>query len=237
MLTSAVPSSGCSQLHQMLSDTAAGRSRTPAAGIHRPMLRRARSASKKRILQSSTHSEPPKTPVYSYHCTSHTSCENPLPRISHGHENSPTVYQYSVAIHPAMSKVYARAFGPFFETVWNNMKAIMLSVVEASVAATGPTGVAFHIHHTVEMFHSAKVSAAQPNMRHHERRVWSYDALIHSSGIMAKGSVSPVMPSQPGESRTTERITAANLRNMVCDFYVGKSSQMSADFKIFHTFV
>ena len=78
---------------------------------------------------------------------------------------------------------------------------------------------------------------AQPNMRHHERRVWSYDALIHSSGIMAKGSVSPVMPSQPGESRTTERITAANLRNMVCDFYVGKSSQMSADFKIFHTFV
>ena len=182
------------------------------------MLRRARSASKKRMLQSSTHSEPPKTPVYSYHCTSHMSCENPLPRISHGHENSPTVYQYSVAIHPAMSKVYASAFGPFFATVWNNMKAIMLSVVEASVAATGPTGVAFHIHQTVEMFHSAK-------------------ALIHSSGIMAKGSVSPVMPSQPGESRTTERITAANLRNMVCDFYVGKSSQMSADFKIFHTFV
>ena len=82
-------------------------------------------------------------------------------QISHGH-NSPTVYQYSVAIHPAMSKVYASVFGPFFATVWNNMKAIMLSVVEASVAATGPTGVAFHIHQTVEMFHSAKVSAAQP---------------------------------------------------------------------------
>ena len=104
-LTSVVPSAGCCQLHQMPSDTAAGTSSMPAAAAQRAALRRARIASKKRMLQSSTHSEPPKTPVYSYHCTSHASCENPLPRISHGHENSPTVYQYSVAIHPATSSV------------------------------------------------------------------------------------------------------------------------------------
>ncbi len=50
------------------------------------------------------------------------------------------------------------------------MKATRFSVVDASVAATGPTGVAFHIHQMVAMFHSAKASAAHPSMRHHERR-------------------------------------------------------------------
>ena len=50
------------------------------------------------------------------------------------------------------------------------MNAKVLSVVEASVAATGPTGVAYQIHHTVAAFHSAKVSAAQPSTRRHERR-------------------------------------------------------------------
>ena len=75
------------------------------------------------------------------------------------------------------------------------MKAIMLKNVEASNRrATGPTGVAFHSHHTVATFHSAKVSAAQPNMRRHERREASYDELIHSSGTSANGSVRPVAP-------------------------------------------
>ncbi len=70
------------------------------------------------MLLASTHSEPPNTPVYSYHCTRRTSCENPLPRMSHGHENSPVVYQYSVVIQAATSRVYARDLGAFFETVW-----------------------------------------------------------------------------------------------------------------------
>ncbi len=105
MVTRAVLSSGCSQLSQMPSDRAMGRSSMHAAATQRRTLRRACQASKKRMLQSSTHSEPPKTPVYSYHCTAHTSCEKPLPRMSHGHENSPTVYQYSVASHAATSTV------------------------------------------------------------------------------------------------------------------------------------
>ena len=104
MLTSAAPSSGCSQLPQMASDTAIGTATTHAAAVHRRTVR-ARRASKIRIFESSTHSVPPKTPVYSYHCTAHTSCENPLPRMSHGHEKSPTVYQYSVAIHAVTSVV------------------------------------------------------------------------------------------------------------------------------------
>ena len=41
--------------------------------------------------------------MYSYHCTAQTSCEKPLPRMSHGHEKSPTVYQYSVVIHAVTS--------------------------------------------------------------------------------------------------------------------------------------
>ena len=57
------------------------------------------------MLVTSTHSEPPNTPVNSYHCTAHGDSENPFPRISHGNENSPTVYQYSVAIQPATSSV------------------------------------------------------------------------------------------------------------------------------------
>ena len=60
------------------------------------------------------------------------------------------------------------------------MKAIMFIVVEASVAAGGPTGVAYQIHQIVRAFHSTNASVAQPNMPHHERRVSSYDALTHS---------------------------------------------------------
>ncbi len=94
------------------------------------------------------------------------------------------------------------------------MKAIMLSVTEASVAATGPTGVANHIHQIVSMFQSEKVNAAQPKTRHHERRDASYEALIQSSGTSAAGSVSPVMPSHPAESRSADARTAAILSNM-----------------------
>lgn len=50
------------------------------------------------------------------------------------------------------------------------MKAIMLRVEEASVAANGPTGVAYQIHQTVAAFQSANASSAQPNMPHHARR-------------------------------------------------------------------
>lgn len=94
------------------------------------------------------------------------------------------------------------------------MKAIMFIVVDASVAAGGPTGVAYQIHQIVRAFHSTNASVAQPNMPHHERRVSSYDALTHSSGTNPIRSVMPVMPSHPGESRMADRITAANLRNM-----------------------
>ena len=102
-LTRAVPSSGCSQLCQMHSDAIIGSATEQAAAAHRRVLRRACNASKISMLDSNTHSVPPKTPVYSYHCTAQTSCEKPLPRMSHGHEKSPTVYQYSVVIHAVTS--------------------------------------------------------------------------------------------------------------------------------------
>ena len=50
------------------------------------------------------------------------------------------------------------------------MKAIILSVVDANVAANGPTGVAYHIHQIVDIFHSANAKDAQPNTRHHDLR-------------------------------------------------------------------
>ena len=68
-------------------------------------VRRETSASNSRMFATSVQSVPPKMPVYSYHCTAQTSCEKPLPSSSHGHENSPTVYQYSVAIHALTSTV------------------------------------------------------------------------------------------------------------------------------------
>ena len=85
-----------------------------------------------------------------------------------------------------------------------------------------PTGVAYQIHQIVSAFHSTKVSVAQPNMRHHERRDPSYDALTHSRGTNPTRSVSPVVLSHPGESRRAERITAASLRNMEGDFMTAK---------------
>ena len=90
----------------------------------------------------------------------------------------------------------------------------MLSSVEASVAATGPTGVAFQIHHTVAAFHPVKTSSAQPKTRHHERRDASYEKAIHSSGTKAVRRGMPVRPSHPAERRSTERRTAADRRNM-----------------------
>ena len=101
-LTATLPSPGCFQLPRMASETAIGTMTMQAAAIHR-RAERVRRASKIRMLESSTHSVPPKTPVYSYHCTAQTSCEKPLPRMSHGHEKSPTVYQYSVVIHAVTS--------------------------------------------------------------------------------------------------------------------------------------
>ena len=89
----------------MPSDRATGIKSAAPAAIHRFTLRRVCQALKNRMLHTSTHSEPPKTPVYSYHCTAHTSCEKPLPKMSQGHENSPAVYQYSVAIQAATSVV------------------------------------------------------------------------------------------------------------------------------------
>ena len=72
--------------------------------------------SKKRMLQTRTHSEPPKTPVHSYHCIAQVSFAKPFPRMSHGNETSPLRYQYSAAIHTDTSMQYARAFGARFET-------------------------------------------------------------------------------------------------------------------------
>ena len=94
----------------------------------------------------------------------------------------------------------------------------MLSVVDTSVAAIGPTGVANQIHHTVTTFQRAKVKAAHPNMCHQSRRVEPYESLIHSKGIKAMGSVNPVIESHPGASRSAESSAAANLRDMKGDF-------------------
>ena len=196
-----------------------------AAATARRRTLRLRHASKSRRLQTRTHSEPPKTPVYSYHCTAHTSCEKPLPKTSHGHEKSPAVYQYSVVIQAATSTVEASALGARFETVWNSMKAKRLSDAETSVAATGPTGVAYPIHHTVAAFHSTKTSAAHPSMPHQPRRVAGCTDSIHSSGTRATGSVSPVPESQAGERSATESATAANLRSIRKRIYERKSSQ------------
>ena len=104
MLTRTVPWSGCRHAAPMQSETAGG-STTAAAAARIRRRERERRASKTSRLQTSTHSEPPKTPVYSYHCTAHMSCENPLPSTSHGHENSPVVYQYSVEIQAATKVV------------------------------------------------------------------------------------------------------------------------------------
>ncbi len=61
----------------------AGRTTTAAAAAAR-RRERVRNASNMNTFDSSTQSEPPKTPVQLYHCTAHTSPEKPCPSISHG---------------------------------------------------------------------------------------------------------------------------------------------------------
>ena len=117
------------------------------------------------------------------------------------------------------------------------MKASMLRNVEASVAAMGPTGVAFQIHQTVIAFQSTKVSSAQPNMPHQARREPSRSALSQSSGTKATSSVRPVMPSHPVERRSAERIAAANFRSMCVVLTSTKVVKATENFKIIPIFV
>ena len=90
----------------------------------------------------------------------------------------------------------------------------MLSVVATSVAAIGPTGVAFQIHQTVATFHKTNVSNDQPKTRHQSRRESPYESLIHNSGTNPTRVVKPLNPSHPNESSTTAVNTAINLRDI-----------------------
>jgi hypothetical protein len=68
-------------------------------------------------------------------------------------------------------------------------------------------GVAIHIHHTVTTFQPTNVRAAHPAMRHQSRAEEPSESLIYNSGTNARSSVRPLPPTQPKESRATERST------------------------------
>ena len=61
---------------------------------------------KKPRLQSHTQSEPPMTPVYSYHCTLWVLPANAWPSTSQGQDMSTSKYLASQAIHIAARKIY-----------------------------------------------------------------------------------------------------------------------------------
>ena len=98
----------------------------------------------------------------------------------------------------------------------------MLSVVEASVAAGGPTGVANQIHQIVEAFQRTNVKHAQKNILHQSRREDPKEALTDNNGTSATDSVRPDNESHPEASKSAERIAAANLRCMKCYFFTTK---------------
>ena len=90
-----VRSDGSSYVAYIISETTAGSSNATAGAIHRTGSRRRFHASNTSRFTTSTHSDPPSAPVYSYHCTNFTSIENPLPSTSHGNEISPFRKRYS----------------------------------------------------------------------------------------------------------------------------------------------
>src|SRR6056297_1107197 len=49
------------------------------------------------------HKLPPRTPVYSYHCTHSALKAKPFPSVSHGHDISVLKYKYSKVIHQKTS--------------------------------------------------------------------------------------------------------------------------------------
>jgi hypothetical protein len=82
------------------------------------LLRIVKHASKARIFTNNTHNEPPKTPVYSYHCTAQGSSAKPFPSVSHGKESAGAwVYRYSPAIHAVINIMYEIAFETLFDAI------------------------------------------------------------------------------------------------------------------------
>ncbi len=153
---------------------------------------------------------PPNTPVYSYHCTAHISFEKPWPSSSQGKDvTSAELYRFSLAIHSATSRVYAKARGARFDTKWKVMKATKFHHVPKVAAAIGPMGVAFHTHHTVAACQSRHVSTTHPAIRHQSAADAEYVSLIISRGMRATSSDMPLKPSQPNDSSRAEHRTSA----------------------------
>jgi hypothetical protein len=87
---------------------------------------------------------------------------------------------------------------------------MILHHVETIVAAIGPTGVAFHIHHIVAAFHNMKVKSAQPSIAKVSRHDGPYCALTRSSGTNPTNIVMQLAPSHGMDRSTAEAMAKAN---------------------------
>ena len=86
----------------------------------------------------------------------------------------------------------------------------MLHQVDTMVAATGPTGVAFHIHQTVATFHNMRVRSAQPSIAKVSRTESPYCALMSSSGTKPTKMVIQLAPSHGMAKSIAEAMAKAS---------------------------
>ena len=108
------------------------------------------------MLVSRIHSEPPRKPVYSYHCTRRGLVAKDSPRISQGQDISTFWYTLSHAIHAAMKKMYGRAPEKRLRNLRNSQKMKNICRAFSAIAATAPAGDIHQIQKVVAMLNSKK---------------------------------------------------------------------------------
>ncbi len=89
-----------------------------------------------RAFTSKIHSEPPNTPVYSYHCTQEGYWAKALPSVSQGQLSSQRRCKYSKVSQNAMNEAPA-SLGSFFLLQWNSTKGMLISS-ELTLMANSP---------------------------------------------------------------------------------------------------
>lgn len=104
------------------------------------------------MLTIQTHNVPPKTPVYSYHCTQSGLAANPLPRFNQGQENPQFKCNFSKQIQASGKKI-SPAFLPNFLSIRRHSTTTSVIIAQlTNIAKNIPKTVAFQSHHVVMAF-------------------------------------------------------------------------------------
>ena len=110
-----------------------------------------------KVDRSNNHRDPPKTPVYSYHCIHEVVSENTFPSWSHGHEKSQWRCSSSKLIQKVVRNNNPACVDNFLMTIRESIKTTVILELFTITAKNIPNADAFHIHHDIPKFQRKKL--------------------------------------------------------------------------------